>query len=327
MKKYIYFLFSSIIVFFTACKNDDLNPYDDPSLNPPINNDTNYFNNPIAFESIQNNVFAPYCANSGCHDGSFEPDFRTIESSYSTLVYHPVIKNNQSATYQYRVSPGNSEKSVLYARLLADQYGNSLFDANSQVMPLTADIVYDPDQTNSWHGVKSQYILNIKQWIDNGALDIFGNSPLEPNSIPEMRGCIAFASGQSVQLPRELPRGSIYIPSNVSSVDFWFSVLDDIQNPSQLSYNKVKFSKNLFNFDNQPFLPLDVVSSPLIETGFYQSTSDEFYHKYTLDMSAYSSGDVVFIKIFLQDNVNPITEIPSNGSEYQIIKHFTFTVI
>ena len=105
MKKYIYFLFSSFIIFFTACKNDDLNPYDDPSLNPPINNDTNYFNNPIAFESIQNNVFAPYCANSGCHDGSFEPDFRTIESSYSTLVYHPVIKNNQSATYQYRVSP------------------------------------------------------------------------------------------------------------------------------------------------------------------------------------------------------------------------------
>ena len=44
-------------------------------------------------------------------------------------------------------------------------------------------------------------------------------------------------------------------------------------------------------------------------------------------MSAYSIGDVVFIKIFLQDNVNPITEIPSNGSEYQIIKHFTFTVI
>ena len=60
------------------------------------------------------------------------------------------------------------------------------------------------------------------------------------------------------------------------------------------------------------FLLFIIFSSPLIETGFYQSTSDEFYHKYTLDMSAYSIGDVVFIKIFLQDNVNPITEIPSN---------------
>mgnify|MGYP005707012409 CR=1 FL=1 len=53
---------------------------------------------------------------------------------------------------------------------------------------------------------------------------------------------------------------------------------------------------------------------------------DEFYHKYTLDMSSYSAGDVIFIKIYVQDDVNDVTEIPSNGTEYQIIKHFTFTV-
>ena len=32
-------------------------------------------------------------------------------------------------------------------------------------------------------------------------------------------------------------------------------------------------------------------------------------------------------EIYLQDNVNSVTEIPSNGSEYQIVKHFTFTVL
>lgn len=303
------------------------NPYDDISLEPPLVNDTNYFNNPTSFAAIQNNVFSPYCSNSGCHDGTFSPDFRTIESSYSTLIYQPVIKNNISQDFQYRVHPGESDKSVLYARLLSDANGISLFDDNSQVMPLTADVVYDPSQSHEWHAVKDEYISNIKDWIDSGAKDIFGDIQLEPNNIPEMRGCIAFESGQSVLLNREQPRGTIYVPSSASFVDFWFSVLDDKQNVSELTYNQVKFSKNLFSFSFQPSYPLQVMNVPLVETGFYQSTTDEFYHKYTLDMSSYTSGDVVFIKIYLQDDVNPVTEIPSNGSEYQIVKHFTFTVL
>ncbi|MDC0204269.1 hypothetical protein OAJ65_00575 [Flavobacteriales bacterium] len=323
-------VFWSIIFCFIlfSCQKDTINPYDDPSLDPPNNTDTNYFINPTSFAALQNNVFRPYCANSGCHDGGmFPPDFRTIESSYSTLVYQPVIKNNSTETYEYRVKPGESDKSVLYARLLADASGISTFDNNSQVMPLTADIVYDPDQSHVWHGVKDQLIPNIKEWIDNGAKDIFGNTPLEPNKIPEMRGCIAFLTGQATPLSREQPRGTIYIPSTATSVDFWFSVNDDLLSSDQLTYNEVKFSKNLFNFSSQPSYALEVITPPKIETGFYQSTTDEFFHKYTLNMSSYGSGDVVFIKIYLQDDINPVTEIPSNGSEYQIVKHFTFTVL
>jgi len=322
------FGFIIICLFFHSCVKDVENPYNNSDLDPPNNNDTNYFVDPTSFAALQNNVFQPYCANSGCHDGGmFPPDFRTIESSYSTLVYQPVIKNNLSESYSYRVKAGDSEKSVLYARLLSDINGVSTFDENSQVMPLTADIVYDPNQINEWHAVKNQHISNIKAWIDGGAKDIFGNIPLEPNKIPEMRGCVAFQTGQNALLSRELPRGTIYIPSSINSVDFWFSVQDDLLSSHQLTYNKVKFSKSLFGFDQQSFLPLEVVSNPENQTGFYQSTTDDFFHKYTLDMSTYESGDVVFIKIYLQDDVNPITEIPSNGSDYQIIKHFSFTIL
>jgi hypothetical protein len=141
-----------------------------------------------------------------------------------------------------------------------------------------------------------------------------------------MRGAIAFITGQPTPLPREPPRGTIFIPSTATSIDLWFSVLDDLLSPSQLTYNKIKFCTNLSSFENQTEFDLEIIMLPLIETGFYVSTTDEFYHKYTLDMSSYSSGDVVFIKIYVQDDVNEITEIPSNGSEYQIIKHFTFTV-
>ncbi len=316
-----------VITIVLSCQKDTTNPYDDPNLDPPQSNDTNYFNDASSFSSLQHNIFQPYCNNAGCHDGTFEPDFRTIESSYNTLVYQPVIKNNMENNYEVRVKPGESEKSVLYARLLADSNGTSTFDNNSQVMPLTADIVYDPDQSNAWHGVKNQLIPNIKSWIDSGAKDMFGNLPVEPNNKPQMRGCIAFLTGQTTQLNREPPRSTIYIPSNASSIDLWFSILDDKLTPNQLMYNKIKFAPNVLSFDNQPEYDLEVITPPLIETGFYLNTTDDFYHKYTLDMSLYNSGDVVFMKIYVQDDVNGITEIPSNGAEYQIIKHFTFTVL
>ena len=118
---------------FTTCKKDgSINPYNNSNLGPPSTNDTNYFADPTAFAALHNNIFIPTCANSGCHDGTFEPDFRTIESSYNTLVYHPVIKNNTTNPYQFRVDPGNSDKSVLYKRLIED------IDGISGIMPLSA---------------------------------------------------------------------------------------------------------------------------------------------------------------------------------------------
>lgn len=300
-----------------SCKKDSFfNPYDDPSLDPPYINDTNYFPNAINFSSIHNNIFAPTCANSGCHDGTFEPDFRTIESSYNTLIYQPVIKNDSINSYEFRVKPGDANSSVLYKRLIED------IDGLSGIMPLTAE--YHPE--HYWYDHKEEYIQNIKDWIDNGAADMFGNYPVEPNYIPEFRGMIAYATGQSNLLPRNGSRGTIYVSSTISSIDLWFSVLDDKLIANQLGHNQIKFSSNLLNFENQTPYPLEIINPPLSETGFYLFTTDDFYHKYTLDVSNYNSGDIVFIKIYVQDDVNPITEIPSNGSEYQIIKHFSLTI-
>ena len=86
------------------------------------------------------------------------------------------------------------------------------------------------------------------------------------------------------------------------------------------SYSVLIPSYSLYN-ESLYFLMI-ITTSITFYTGVHY-----FYHNYTLNMSSYQSGDVVFMKIYLQDNVNPVTEIPSNGSEYQIIKHFTFTVL
>jgi hypothetical protein len=229
MRKNLY-IFIIISFVFQACKKDgEINPYDNPNLNSPEDTTTNYFPDATAFQALHNNIFIPTCANSGCHDGAFEPDFRTIESSYNTLVYQPVIKNDNGNNYEFRVKPSNSDKSILYKRLIED------IDGISGIMPLSAE--YNAE--HYWFDHKEEYIQNIKDWIDNGAKDMFGNLPLQPNNIPEMRGAIAFVTGQNTPLSREMPRGTIYVPSSANSIDLWFSVHDDILTSNELSYNKV----------------------------------------------------------------------------------------
>ena len=320
MKKY-FFIFTLIILFSNCKKDETINPYDDTSLDPPTEDSVNYFTDPLAFSALHSNVFATYCANSGCHDGTFEPDFRTIESAYNTLIYHPIIKNDPQNTYTYRVVPGNADMSVMYKRMLID------IDSLSGIMPLDASIEYDPGQSHAWHGVKDKYILNIKDWINGGAKDMFGNMPQQANLLPRMQGMLAYITGQSIVLPRDGSRGSIFVPSSTSSLDLWFCVTDDQLVGNQLTYNKIKYSTSLFNFELKPEFSLDIQPSPLLENGYYGAQIVEYYHKYILDVSSFIAGDIVFVKIYVQDNVNNVTEIPTNGSEYHIVKYFTLKFI
>jgi len=318
-----YYIFILIFILFSQCKKEEtINPYDDTSLDPLTEDSVNYFTDPLAFSALHYNIFRPYCANSGCHDGTFEPDFRTIESAYNTLIYHPVIKNDAGNTFEYRVVPGNADMSIMYKRMMID------IDSLSGIMPLDASIEYDPGQTHAWHGVKGEFIPNIKDWINGGAKDIFGNSPQQANLLPRMKGMLAYITGQTTVLPRDGFRGSIFVPSSANSLDLWFCVTDDQLVGNQLTYNKIKYSTSLFNFEQKPEYSLEVKSTPLLESGYYGAINIvEYYHKFILDVSGFNADDIVFIKIYVQDNVNNVTEIPTNGSQYQIVKYFTLEFI
>ena len=156
---------------------------------------------------------------------------------------------------------------------------------------------------------------------------MFGNLPIQANLLPQMKGMLAYITGQSTILPRDGFRESIFVPSTANSLDVWFSVTDDQLVANQLTYNKIKYSNSLFNFEQKPEYSLEVKSTPIMENGYYGSQIVEYYHKYVLDVSNYNQGDIVFIKIYVQDNVNSVTEIPTNGSEYQIVKYFTLEFI
>jgi hypothetical protein len=151
-----------LLVAIGACKKDEfVNPYD-LIENPIVDSTEIELLDPTSIEGLHQQIFRPTCANSGCHDGTFEPDFRTIESTYNTLVNQPIIKNDPQGSFAFRVVPGNPAASQLIARLTYD------IDGNSGVMPL----VIEPD--SDWPEKSETYIENITAWIQAGAPNASG---------------------------------------------------------------------------------------------------------------------------------------------------------
>ena len=104
-------ILSAVLALVLSCSREVApNPWDD------LNNDEDS-TALTGFADIHKNILEPKCANPACHDGTFEPDFRTIEGSYNTLVYHPVTKNDEDLTYEHRVVPGDIGASWMYNRI------------------------------------------------------------------------------------------------------------------------------------------------------------------------------------------------------------------
>lgn len=313
MKKYILGSILMLMLALSACDTTD-----DPPPNPfdPFKNDTTTTTVPVDVDpnsivGLQYNIFTPTCANSGCHDGTFEPDFRSIESSYNTLVNHPIIKNNPDGDFSLRVKPGDAAKSVLWERLNTD------IDGQSGIMPL----VVDPD--SDWDDKKDEYLENIKKWINDGAKDMFGNAPLNGNLQPAMRGVVAYANGNL--LSRKSGDGYVNVPAGAQEIEIWIALYDDSTDPDKLQHNKAKFSTSLLDFSNALEKDLSI-EPPITEDGYFGEPVS-YYHKVTLDVSAYQADERVFMRVYVKDpSLTEITEIPGSGSQNYIKEYFSFQI-
>lgn len=303
-----------LCIAMASCEQDlPPNPYDEIN-NDPIDTTQVDSLDPNSFAFIHQNILQPTCANSGCHDGTFEPDYRTIESAYNTLVYHPVVKNDTLNSFKYRVLPGNASKSMLYIRLTQDLNGNS------GVMPL------EIEPGSDWRDKREEYIKNIKNWIEAGARDIFGNRPTKPNLQPQMLGIIAMPAGSSTPFNRA-SNGAILVPPGVNSIDIWFSLKDDSTATSALLHNKVKFSLFMNDFSAAQERDLTIVSSPVVEEG-YEGGPVEYYHKITINPFDFGiPGNNIFMRIYVKDPQNAITEIPAVYSENAFKTYFTLVLL
>lgn len=295
----------------SACKKEEkVNPYDLPQNNAPLPNAPPSPPDPASIAGLHQNMFAPTCANSGCHDGTFEPDFRTIESTYNTLVLRSIIKNDPSGTYQYRVLPGDYINSIVYQRLMVD------IDGQSGIMPLSVD------QGSTWAANRTAYIENLKTWINNGARDIFGNSPSQSNLPPQLIGIFITATGSTVAFPRNIQTSAIQVPPGTSSIDIYLAASDDANSNENLSYLKAKVSTMMNAFDSSAEINLSLI--PAIQATGYSGTQVSFRFKFSLSLTGISTTQIQFIRAYLQDDSSVVTEIPSTASAEYIKRFYSF---
>lgn len=296
-----------ILLFFSflSCKKEVNNPYSKLIFPDTTQNNTDETLDPTSIAGLHQNIFKKTCANSGCHDGTFEPDYRTIESTYNSLVFQTPIKNTSNNDFEYRVKPFNADNSMLFYRLTVDLGGNS------GIMPLQID------KGNDWELTKEKHISDIRAWINSGAKDILGRVNNLPNKEPTLHGVLAFADGNLLSHTSGSP---INVPSATKKLELWFSFSDDSTQTTALSFNRVKFSKGrMDDFSNSKDTSLSIVNTPIIGSGYYAGNYN-YYHKVIVDSTYFGKkGDVTYLRAYVNDGSHEeATEIPEFGTYVEI---------
>lgn len=327
------FLAIAFFMMISGCQKETIriepeipiNPFDTLGYGtaPP-----NYNIDPNSFMGVYNNILSLKCgaSNGACHDGSFEPDFRTIQSAYNSLVYQTPIKNivesvnglDTTWVFPFRVTPGDPDGSWLHHRITTT-------DLNLGRMPL-----YD-------EALSTTEVNNIRQWILDGAKDAFGNSPILPSVEPFFFGIVAYendVNGLRLDTARATIIDPMIFPQN-TTVDIWFGLADyDAQYQfvfgADLQYNKVRFSSHVFNYGQSQLADLIIMpflTPHMAPTVFNPNENLPYYHHIYINTADFVTGQPVFMRVYVQDaDHSSPTEIPESGSQIYLLTYFSFIV-
>lgn len=323
----IKFFIAQLLVLFCmlACIKQQVTTEEElpTSIKYPATNDAVDF--PVdsgSFVGLHKYIFATTCAVSGCHDGSFAPDFRTVQSAYNTLVNHEIVKNTNDNRFEYRVVPNDVASSMLYERVTTT-------DPVLGRMPL-----YDFPLTTREIGL-------IEDWINAGAPDGFGNSPTVINEEPSFFGIVAYLNTHIDSLEDELIErtGEITDPYEFPKdtiVKIWFGLYDfdeegEFYPGNELTFNKVRFSNKFYDFVGKPYVQMtieDLDSYLFAPIMFNPSANGPYFHHVTINTKDYEVGDIVYMRVYVQDaDHSSPTELPETGSQAYLNAYFSFKIV
>lgn len=305
------------LIVLASCQKDPENPYED--LQSVVVDNPDVDDLPEGnFAWLHGKVFLPTCANSGCHDGTFEPEFLTISSAYNSLVNHDVIANDAAFSFDYRVVPGNVNASFLHERLT-----NSIPNT-SGVMPLSLEPESD------WESLQDFYIGQIENWISAGAPDMFGQLPGEAGADlpPQVDGIVIFPSGNSTDAYLRDPESAGITPILVEAapIDLWFRALDDNTPASDLTTTEMRYGEDLGTFESTS-IPAPLVFTGPISAPNLNDVESDYQFRASIDLSGVASGTTYFIRTYWNDGAQSgTTEIPNEGSSDVVTLIFTMQV-
>jgi hypothetical protein len=300
-----YLLLSIVGVFFIGCESNGpsiKNPYPNGKDTIAKVKDTwNY----RTIQGLHAGLFKPTCANSGCHDGNFEPDFRTVESSYYSLVNQPVIKPDVGGKFTTRVIPFSAANSILPHRMTVDLNGNS------GIMPLSLEANSNyPIEKDSW-------LVRINDWINAGAKDWVGNTPDAVDFPPQILGVQFLVNGNALPRPGKYEAAQIAVGQ---SPEIWISLTDDKTTPQNFKNVSINWSTDPAKFDTANEKSLKAGPSKSLP-GLTGSNCD-YYWNCSFDGSKYLEKDVVWFRITVSDNTNINYQIPNKYSMFLLKTYF-----
>jgi hypothetical protein len=292
VRHYILILISGLVVLNCTKTIEDNreNPFVNGGTTTPADSI-----DPTTIKGLHRNIFAGRCANPNCHDGTFEPDFRTIESTYQTLVYQEVIKNDTASSFTFRVHPGNADESWLVERLITD-------DDILGRMPLYAV------------PLSYQEVENVKAWINNGARDANGNTAYYPNLQPDVRYFVAYnTAGVRIDTARTSGWASAFKAPDDEDFNLLVSIKDDSTAIPQLQVNKFHLSLDKDDFSNA------VTVNAIYYTSSLWSAS--------IPKTLFSSGQEVFFRYEVKDPDHQSTIFyPNENSPSYIVRNASFII-
>jgi hypothetical protein len=300
--------FIVLIISLNACKKEEpLNPF----VQNTIEDTTTMFAlDPKSIEGLYQNVFKPNCTTSGCHDGTFPPDFRNIESTYNSLVWGNIVSNTIPAK-DFLVTPGNHANSILIDRL-------TTFVANtSGQMPL--EILPESDYSDK----KDEYIQDIKDWINDGAKDVFGNSAITINLRPQLNGFYITETGNTSIFIRNV-KGVIKVPASATNIDLYFAISDKETSANALTINKLLCSISRDDFSQAAEYAMNII--PVINEIGYLGLNTEYYHKVSISNIdlLWPIDQRVFIKTIVNDGTNPDSDLPGLNTLEHLKNFYSF---
>lgn len=292
------------ILLVNGCKEDDApaNPYSTQSDNPP----PGPVADPNSITGLHQNIFSVRCANPGCHDGTFEPDFRTVQSTWSTLVYMNVNKLTVDSVsyFNYRVIPFDTAASFLIERLTT---------STSDYMP------------SNGIRLSSQEIAHVQNWIMNGAKDPSDNVPVKPNLPPNIQGYIALNSAFA-RLDTVRAGGVSYNPfiAPASAVMYLpFSALDTADGTAATDPANFTVARIRFSSDPDP----DNFNAAISVNATWMSPIPFGVWQVTVNTSSWTTGTTIYFRIYVNDGFHVTdTEFPRNTSPVFYKSYYAFIV-
>jgi hypothetical protein len=276
-----------------------------------------------SIEGLHYYILQRKCAEPGCHDGTFEPDFRTIQSSYSTLVYQGIIKNDPNRNFEYRVKPGHSADSWLFEKVITNDPIISRMPVNRT--PLSLD-----------------EIRQIKKWIDNGAKDMFGQTPNQASMAPNLWlvGATVDTFGISTRLDDKREEWAAPFPMLqkaegivINRVNLWIGINDqgkvDSTAIEDLKVNELWISEDINDFSKAIKLKAELLPNWTEVKNFWgEGNSGYFRWRAHINPNQLKPNTQYYYRYNVKDNGRTETvQIPQNNTNWYVRTHYSFYVL